>query len=115
MGSSPHARGLRDLTLLHGVAERIIPARAGFTSRCAPAASRSGGSSPHARGLRASVCSSHLVIRIIPARAGFTGGGRGARPGGPDHPRTRGVYDILACDGADMAGSSPHARGLRTR
>jgi len=30
-GSSPLARGLRDLALLHGLPERIIPARAGFT------------------------------------------------------------------------------------
>ena len=32
-GSSPLARGLRDLALLHGLPERIIPARAGFTRR----------------------------------------------------------------------------------
>ena len=91
-GSSPLARGLRDLRLNSGVGLRIIPARAGFT-RCwdagTPRASdhprsrgvywartcpslRKTGSSPLARGLQRRGCLRQAQARIIPARAGFT-------------------------------------------
>ena len=90
----------------------IIPARAGFTKRSTPPTRpikdhpRSRGvyreirgdlyaalgSSPLARGLPPSRSCDHARRRIIPARAGFTVGLRGLPAGGPDHPRSRGVY-----------------------
>ena len=111
-GSSPLARGLlRTVTVFSDVA-RIIPARAGFTSRrrrpqrpradhprsrgvywpgrrARPPAS---GSSPLARGLRARAAAVAFALGIIPARAGFTPVAVGRAP-------------------ADR-GSSPLARGL---
>ena len=71
------------------------------------------GSSPLARGLRPPKISSSLLIRIIPARAGFT-----IRPargvfGAGDHPRSRGVYTMMAALRVVLPGSSPLARGLR--
>ena len=112
-GSSPLARGLQDATLGGGEAERIIPARAGFTvppgrwTRAAP------GSSPLARGLRRSRRCASFALRIIPARAGFTAPPVTTPDAKPDHPRSRGVYasDIRGMSDAD--GSSPLARGLR--
>ena len=91
-GSSPLARGLRRYTIVVGAMRGIIPARAGFT----PGRSRTSGS----------------ATRIIPARAGFTPAcgcrARSAR----DHPRSRGVYVIVAVWRAILGGSSPLARGL---
>ena len=131
-GSSPHARGLPDGGHGVGQADRIIPACAGFTpgrSRCCSrwgdhprmrgvyglpkfGGGVLGGSSPHARGLRSSRYRAFPSPRIIPACAGFTC----ARPGGPrtprDHPRMRGVYSATRVLSAQVAGSSPHARGL---
>ena len=134
-GSSPLARGL------HGASEPaqwvggIIPARAGFTnltphplnvrtdhprsrgvySAPCPMAGRKSGSSPLARGLPATLCSECSAYRIIPARAGFTPGGpfEPIRPG--DHPRSRGVYFLTPCSWRPRSGSSPLARGLRSR
>ena len=132
-GSSPLARGLphreRDLRL----GQRIIPARAGFTSRSAGRETRwadhprsrgvygasvtvSGathGSSPLARGLRGDPDLRLPHRGIIPARAGFT-----PRPpataGAPgDHPRSRGVYTADDASRSMSDGSSPLARGLR--
>ena len=91
-GSSPLARGLLPLLLLRSVLPRIIPARAGFTSRTPPprprgrdhprsrgvyvfrasVASEFEGSSPLARGLRARRARPRHRGGIIPARAGFT-------------------------------------------
>ena len=95
-GSSPLARGLPGGATGCTWAERIIPARAGFTSRfvfrfrvCAdhprsrgvyqsvPCTGLSpGGSSPLARGLRPGPLPRRDCGRIIPARAGFTSPGR---------------------------------------
>ena len=131
-GSSPLARGLRDLTVLHGLAEGIIPARAGFTPPTpTPSAAPSDhprsrgvyycdwafrkvyrGSSPLARGLH------HYEYRrvpgrgIIPARAGFTPPPRTPPSGSRDHPRSRGVYRRIRGPGRLLGGSSPLARGL---
>ena len=91
-GSSPLARGLR--ISVDGVVykNRIIPARAGFTSTgstsrlCLRDHPRSRGvycqpnfgtfvpcgSSPLARGLQDTCHATHKLARIIPARAGFT-------------------------------------------
>ena len=91
-GSSPLARGLRSLLLSSRSGPRIIPARAGFTSRrrCdrqregdhprsrgvyvrrSPWSSGAGGSSPLARGLLDHVVQEQDGPGIIPARAGFT-------------------------------------------
>ena len=111
-GSSPLARGLLDHRGLPRPAQRIIPARAGFTRRTRSARSRSWdhprsrgvyqtrqpsaspgrGSSPLARGLPVVLLPPLLRGRIIPARAGFTGRGCRSPTASPDHPRSRGVY-----------------------
>ena len=91
-GSSPLARGLLPQVAVSACADRIIPARAGFTaarsaldrsladhprSRGVYATLRAGlrpslGSSPLARGLRRLTQRGGHLERIIPARAGFT-------------------------------------------
>ena len=91
---------------------RIIPARAGFTTRMASRQAgrkdhprsrgvyrsfatshqSSAGSSPLARGLRRSSVSSREAGGIIPARAGFTPGRPCRAAAKSDHPRSRGVY-----------------------
>ena len=131
-GSSPLARGLRDVGGNGGGAAGIIPARAGFTrgtaqNRTIPAdhprsrgvyASRNlsqasdNGSSPLARGLRAPAIAPPATPRIIPARAGFTNAFSVKTASVSDHPRSRGVYRLGGADGAGPQGSSPLARGL---
>ena len=111
-GSSPLARGLPHVVRSVGIADGIIPARAGFTRRrpspdpCSPDHPRSRGvyttmrsrfseftgSSPLARGLRRRGVSFSGPQGIIPARAGFTEKIRRTPTGGVDHPRSRGVY-----------------------
>ena len=91
-GSSPLARGLRVARSPWGASQRIIPARAGFTSESFPAIPairdhprsrgvytgwrrgrrRPWGSSPLARGLRRCLRPGRRWRGIIPARAGFT-------------------------------------------
>ena len=115
-GSSPLARGLLPDARDGRPTRRIIPARAGFTSRRSPsvtslrdhprsrgvygAEARSAmdkaGSSPLARGLRGPVLVGDRVLRIIPARAGFTPFSRSIRRMVGDHPRSRGVYSKRA-------------------
>mgnify|MGYP001645023381 CR=1 FL=1 len=112
----------------------IIPARAGFTgptpeqssykpdhprsrgvySVVCPSMVNSRGSSPLARGLQPAVTPAIPPRRIIPARAGFTGGWRSPARTSPDHPRSRGVYLLVAVIGGVGTGSSPLARGLPT-
>ena len=53
-----------------------------------------------------------MSTRIIPARAGFTSSHPSTTPGTPDHPRSRGVYQISMWTKRLMRGSSPLARGL---
>ena len=111
-GSSPLARGLRGPTEPAGYADRIIPARAGFT---APTASVSGARSDHPRS-RGVYLRRRLQplrrIRIIPARAGFTLTTDRKAPLPPDHPRSRGVYPQNQATSWVTCGSSPLARGL---
>ena len=131
-GSSPLARGLPEGTAAHALAERIIPARAGFTawsrgrSLRRPDHPRSRGvygqgddegcgdrgSSPLARGLPGPRRLKGRQARIIPARAGFTSSPPAAAPLMSDHPRSRGVYAICAASMIAVRGSSPLARGL---
>ena len=73
------------------------------------------GSSPLARGLRGRASLPRGLIGIIPARAGFTMGPRTACTPTPDHPRSRGVYFSSGMWSMCQTGSSPLARGLRTR
>ena len=132
-GSSPLARGLRRRTPQRSPADRIIPARAGFTPTAAPKSpastdhprsrgvyevvtlgtSGSDGSSPLARGLRGDDLQGRQRYGIIPARAGFTALRRPSSGRCRDHPRSRGVYTggVKGRDG--KRGSSPLARGLR--
>ena len=91
LGSSPLARGLRQVVDGLPVVGGIIPARAGFTK---------------ARGRPP------LTSGIIPARAGFTRGCRERQPGQWDHPRSRGVYALEERCLNNPGGSSPLARGL---
>ncbi len=133
LGSSPLARG----SLLHREVgrsvDRIIPARAGFTSPTPAAApspsdhprsrgvhpsASSGratgfGSSPLARGSRHRPVRPHPQPRIIPARAGFTPGGGREHAADRDHPRSRGVHTEAKVSASGRTGSSPLARGSR--
>ena len=132
-GSSPLARGLLAESVQGGAADRIIPARAGFTcprdgfpcrgrdhprSRGVYGARDDGGrpgegSSPLARGLRVVTGLWALWIGIIPARAGFTCHRRWRPVSTRDHPRSRGVYASSRSSSSSLSGSSPLARGLR--
>ena len=132
VGSSPLARGLRRQLLQRRDDQRIIPARAGFTSvagRSAQAAgdhprsrgvyaaysrgvSKSIGSSPLARGLRVLPGFSGFSQGIIPARAGFTQVASVRMNAYTDHPRSRGVYERHPLRRLLRLGSSPLARGL---
>ena len=78
-----------------------------------PTRSTHGGSSPLARGLRVAVDDQGPRAGIIPARAGFTSGPALPVVGAADHPRSRGVYEVVYGLGEPVRGSSPLARGLR--
>ena len=111
---------------------RIIPARAGFTTRRRYFRQRrwdhprsrgvylrmkrqlgpESGSSPLARGLLLAGQRRRERRGIIPARAGFTVPGTPPRSAGRDHPRSRGVYPDVIFTAQGMTGSSPLARGL---
>ena len=114
-GSSPLARGLPERRRTISRPRGIIPARAGFTTylevletikrdhpRSRGVYPGGGvmepmcpGSSPLARGLRWRAFRTAASSRIIPARAGFTSLSSPAPERYPDHPRSRGVYDIF--------------------
>ena len=112
-GSSPLARGLRGGRPPVGGGDRIIPARAGFTSGVYTHEAYEAGSSPLARGLRRRRRQRPDHCGIIPARAGFTAHA-GHQPGpAADHPRSRGVYTFAWAAISSSVGSSPLARGLR--
>ena len=59
------------------------------------------------------VCHEKRPLGIIPARAGFTREAIIRRGRRPDHPRSRGVYAVVADRTVVVKGSSPLARGLR--
>ena len=131
-GSSPLARGLLGEEQDRIVKRRIIPARAGFTFEFAGTVYceqdhprsrgvyrglwtimlRLTGSSPLARGLLSNVPAAGYAGRIIPARAGFTRTHFAPCPTSRDHPRSRGVYCVVALLNLRPFGSSPLARGL---
>ena len=132
LGSSPLARGLRPNEYQKEIPEGIIPARAGFTSpSCAARTGRwdhprsrgvyrditwnnplREGSSPLARGLLRPLGAHCERVGIIPARAGFTKSPSSSESPAPDHPRSRGVYSVIARTRLISCGSSPLARGL---
>ena len=134
-GSSPLARGLLNGWHHDRGQHRIIPARAGFTPITPRRARTVGdhprsrgvykegvhallrriGSSPLARGLQLADVGLVALLGIIPARAGFTRAGMTRDPTGADHPRSRGVYQVLCRGRRWWVGSSPLARGLRYR
>ena len=113
-GSSPLARGLHENNFRGVNANRIIPARAGFT----PPPRRAGrrlGDHPRSRGVYQGWADvGGTVTGIIPARAGFTRRGRPWCPEAGDHPRSRGVYVTRSPAFLASRGSSPLARGLPT-
>ena len=112
LGSSPRVRGLQ--MLLENISDRnrIIPARAGFTTvsdivvqttedhprACGVYCDKSlswfysPGSSPRVRGLLRRRKNNNLIRRIIPARAGFTQRPSVDHSSWTDHPRACGVY-----------------------
>ena len=132
-GSSPLARGLLRGHAHQAPGRGIIPARAGFTrwvgligltyrdhprsrgvyTRPSFWTASPPGSSPLARGLPAAPPPPASGRGIIPARAGFTRAPPVASAGGPDHPRSRGVYIDLPGEKGTQSGSSPLARGLQ--
>ena len=73
------------------------------------------GSSPLARGLPQGLLELLGDRRIIPARAGFTQRALFMTITQKDHPRSRGVYARPSQNVAVAYGSSPLARGLRSR
>ena len=111
-GSSPLARGLRELAFQPGGSPGIIPARAGFTDGLylTPTERRD---HPRSRGVYASFGASHAedggsspLARGLPFRA------EGDDGVVTDHPRSRGVYMSILADQRPASGSSPLARGL---
>ena len=130
-GSSPLARGTRNLRLVAMSSRRLIPARAGNTigagggwqwraahprSRgehrpCRWIRSSTCGSSPLARGtLQAARCT-HDSSRLIPARAGNTTKEVNMSCCMPAHPRSRGEHRGSKRCNCSAPGSSPLARG----
>ncbi len=93
-------------------AQRIIPARAGFT-RCAGLADLLAGDHPRSRG----VYTDQLTVTgnasgSSPLARGLPAPPRPAQPPAPDHPRSRGVYGPYSPSTTSVGGSSPLARGL---
>ena len=111
-GSSPLARGLQWAADLRVVGDRIIPARAGFTS-ASPSPISPIGDHPRSRGVYTVIGLLGVATDgIIPARAGFTTLAVRALYSARDHPRSRGVYATPSSGSLLRRGSSPLARGL---
>ena len=135
VGSSPLARGT--LNRIAGItpAARLIPARAGTTTRSyrfsglqrAHPRSRGDhrvrevsvcagrGSSPLARGPLTFLSNHPGTIRLIPARAGTTRQSCTAQIADGAHPRSRGDHPVDIAPACAAAGSSPLARGPHPR
>ena len=135
VGSSPHARGALRTTPRYAGAGGIIPACAGSTtarrarrestedhprmrgehSCVGPPKRPRRGSSPHARGARKVRVLHAEESRIIPACAGSTAFPHRRCRAWRDHPRMRGEHTSTTGTARPRPGSSPHARGARSR
>mgnify|MGYP000910733686 CR=1 FL=1 len=132
-GSSPRGRGKHGVYFPSDDPVRLIPARAGKTSRpllrsrrprahpraggenrypC-PRQPRAGGSSPRGRGKRRAAAPVTVVPRLIPARAGKTCAHLEVRLLGRAHPRAGGENLSSSSPSRDVRGSSPRGRGKR--
>ena len=130
IGSSPRVRGKHRASGETAAQVRIIPARAGQTTRPTQARQPAPdhpracgansfflsshvlgfGSSPRVRGKRVVRVPGRLPARIIPARAGQTARRCRAAPERPDHPRACGANAAIG-GGYPRFGSSPRVRG----
>ena len=130
-GSSPRVRGKRFRLARLLVQLRIIPARAGQTTRppwrerpspdhpraCGAngfipgGGTRLDGSSPRVRGKPSSGNFISINLRIIPARAGQTRSTCSRRTVRPDHPRACGANQVEVAPFEPVSGSSPRVRG----
>ena len=134
-GSSPLARGTPRPDDGPAPAAWLIPARAGNTYRAAGRSRRNSahprsrgehegdgikvdfavGSSPLARGTQVAKTLRTAASRLIPARAGNTHSTKPASVSVAAHPRSRGEHLTSAPFSIDESGSSPLARGTRSR
>ena len=132
-GSSPHARGTREMSLFVSAILRFIPACAGNACGSAdrqpdvPVHPRMRGerhefrfhfrnkvgSSPHARGTLGNPLTHSWEVRFIPACAGNAPPSRSVRCRRAVHPRMRGERPPAVCVDGNGFGSSPHARGTQ--
>ena len=132
-GSSPHARGTRNVRPCSAVLYRFIPACAGntftqvlnnikqsvhprmrgehYTFQSGIGSGR--GSSPHARGTLVPGGGIRRGLRFIPACAGNTPTQLTSLKLVSVHPRMRGEHCFLPTQKERDSGSSPHARGTR--
>ena len=130
-GSSPRGRGKHILRCQDNTNHRLIPARAGKTSRLSPvrrlrrAHPRAGGenvsgvaagrvfrgSSPRGRGKLTALFTVIVVVRLIPARAGKTTDRTAVRVEGRAHPRAGGENGRRLVWRLVVRGSSPRGRG----
>ena len=135
MGSSPRGRGKHVHAFFQHVHERLIPARAGKTSRKTAASStswahpRAGGendvmrrvdapltgSSPRGRGKPIVTLAAFTVARLIPARAGKTNCHTRGLHSRAAHPRAGGENARCRLTSFRGLGSSPRGRGKRRR
>ena len=133
IGSSPRVRGKHRASGETAAQVRIIPARAGQTTRPTQARQPAPdhpracgansfflsshvlgfGSSPRVRGKRVVRVPGRLPARIIPARAGQTARRCRAAPERPDHPRACGANGKAFHTEENLPGSSPRVRGKR--
>ena len=134
-GSSPRARGTRQAASPPCRAPRIIPASAGNSQPVSDTLAADpdhprergeletsvdmpicrAGSSPRARGTLGKKIGPAKFLRIIPASAGNSRVRQAPLLHEPDHPRERGELRSAATTFCTKAGSSPRARGTRSR
>ncbi len=112
-GSSPLARGTRDIDDLLCAHIRFIPAGAGNTVGRVRSPGVVAGSSPLARGTRRVGQWVMASSGFIPAGAGNTAGRSSTSQWEPVHPRWRGEHDLSAVLRDQGGGSSPLARGTQ--
>ena len=114
-GSSPRARGtpVRDDDLAR--ADLVHPRVRGEHPRCRVVSIADAGSSPRARGTRLRILLWLLGFRFIPACAGNTISSSASIRSITVHPRVRGEHAFLLWPDCASSGSSPRARGTRSR